>query len=190
MSLNKLTSDTPIKEWMHIGADSINCNTLTLAGEVIKPPLVYSTTSSNFSGSIFPAITTIIYGATAGLGTLTSLGYTAGDQLRIVTRGIVNSAGTTNNISFYLYGSGQISQIQIPWTSWAVDSNIVVESIYNFTSSTEAHFYSTVYLPGQIQNISYPVVTFPGLVPYDLSIAASATGTASFTHVQTTITLI
>jgi hypothetical protein len=190
MSLNKFVN-TSIKEWMNIGCDEISCNSLKIDGETIRPtPLVYSTLGNSTTGSIYPAITTIVYEATPAMGTLVSYGYKAGDQLQIVTRGIINSATSSNIVSVYLYGGTQLTEIQIPSSAWTTSTDIVVTSIYNFINSTQAYFYSTVSLPTDNQNVSYSTVNFPGLVPYNLTIALNAVATASFTHINTTITLI
>lgn len=206
MSLNKFSSIDQ-KPWMNIGCDEIvcndllantsvttntvNCTTLKIGGETVKAtPLVYSSTGNATVGSIYPAITTIVYGATPGMGSLTSNGYKAGDQLQVVTRGIINSATANNVVSVYLYGSSQLSEILIPSATWTTSTDIVVTSIYNFINTTQAYFYSTVSLPADNQNVSYSTVNFPAIVPYDLSIALNAVAAASFTHINTTITLI
>ena len=45
MSLNKLTSDSPIKEWLHIGAATVKCNSLDtgailINGLTVQPELL------------------------------------------------------------------------------------------------------------------------------------------------------
>jgi hypothetical protein len=207
MSLNKFT-DLSSKPWMNIGCNDITCNellantdvttqtvyctNLSIAGEIIRAtPLVYSTTGNSTTGSIYPAITTIVYGATPGMGTLVSTGYKAGDQLQIVTRGIVNSATSSNVVSVYLYGGAtQLNEVQISSGAWTTSTDIVVTSIYNFINATQAYFYSTVSLPTDNQNVSYSTINFPATVPYDQTIALSAAASAIFTHINTTITLI
>jgi hypothetical protein len=207
MSLNKFT-DLSSKPWMKIGCDEITCNALlantevttqtvyctnlSIAGETIRAtPLVYSTLGNSTTGSIYPAITTIVYEATPAMGSLVSTGYKAGDQLQIVTRGIVNSATASNVVSVYLYGGAtQLNEVQISSGAWTTSTDIVVTSIYNFINSTQAYFYSTVSLPTDNQNVSYSTINFPALAPYNLSIALNAVASASFTHIQTTITLI
>jgi hypothetical protein len=206
MSLNKFT-DLSNKPWMKIGCDKITCNellantdvttqtvyctNLSLAGETIRgSPLVYSTLGNPTTASI-ATITTVVYEATPAMGTLVSTGYKAGDQLQIVTRGIINSSFLSNNVSVYLYGGAtQLNEIIISAGDWTTSTDIVVTSIYNFINSTQAYFYSTVSLPTNNQNISYSTINFPALAPYNLSIALSSVAPASFTHIQTTITLI
>jgi len=195
MSLNKFT-DLSIKPWMNIGCndimcDELNCSVLKIGGEAIRvSPLVYSTLGNYTTASIYPAITTVVYEATPAIGTLTSTGYKGGDQLQIVTRGIINSATPSNIVSVYLYGGSQLTQIQIPSGAWTTSTEIVVTSIYNFINSTQAYFYSSVSLPGAIQNYAYGTVNFPALAPYNQTIALNAVAACSFSHLNTTITLI
>jgi hypothetical protein len=195
MSLNKFT-DLSIKPWMNIGCnditcDELNCSVLKIGGETTRAtPLVYSTLGNPTTASI-ATITTVVYEATPAMGTLVSTGYKAGDQLQIVTRGIINSTFLSNNVSVYLYGGAtQLNEIIISSGAWTTSTDIVVTSIYNFINSTQAYFYSTVSLPADNQNISYSTINFPALAPYNLTIALSSVAPASFTHIQTTITLI
>jgi hypothetical protein len=196
MSLNKFV-DTTIKPWMNIGCnditcDELNCNLLKINGEIIKPtPLVYSTLGNPTTASIYSTITTVVYEATPGMGSLVSYGYKAGDQLQIVTRGIINSGFPTNNVSVYLYGGAtQLNEIIISSGTWTTSTDIVVTSIYNFINATQAYFYSTVSLPADNQNVSYSTINFPATVPYNQTIAMMSVAPASFTHINTTITLI
>jgi len=207
MSLNKFT-DLSSKPWMRIGCDAVTCNallantsvttptvyctTLNLAGETIRAtPLVYSSLGNYTTASIYPAITTVVYSATPGMGTLVSTGYKAGDQLKIVTRGIINSATSSNVVDVYLYGGAlQISNIQISSGAWTTSTDIVITGIYNFINATQAYFYSSVSLPTDIQNLAYSTINFPATVPYNQTIALSAVAACSFSHLNTTITLI
>jgi len=207
MSLNKFT-DLSNKAWMNIGCNNITCNallantdvttqtvyctTLSLAGETIRgSPLVYSSLGNPTTASIYSAITTVVYEATPAMGSLVSTGYKAGDQLQIVTRGIINSGFLSNNVSVYLYGGAtQLNEIIISSGAWTTSTDIVVTSIYNFINATQAYFYSTVSLPTDNQNVSYSTINFPATVPYNQTIAMMSVAPASFTHINTTITLI
>jgi hypothetical protein len=189
MSLNKFT-DTSYKNWLNIGCDEIVCNELTVDGQKIHPnPLVFGTTSPLFSGSINPSTQIILNNENNGVGSMTSFGYSIGDQLRIVNRIIVNSPTAVNNVSIsFLPMVG--TQIQIPYSSYTTNTNIVVESIYTFVTTTQAYMVSTVYLPADIFNINHGLINFPSIVPYDLSFVAVSTAPSTLTMVQTTCELL
>ena len=190
MSLNKFVS-TDQKDWMRIGCDKIVCNELTVDGQKIIPnPIVFTTTSNLFASSIYPSPQTILSTLNVGLGSLTTFGFTAGDQLRVTTSCIIGSPTAVNNVKISLLPMAG-TQIQIPYSNYTTQTNIVIESNYTFVTATQAYFVSTVYLPTDIQVINYGApIDFPGLVPYDLSISAVSTAPATLNMVQTTLYLI
>ena len=189
MSLNKFV-DTSYKNWLSIGCKDIVCSELTVDGQKIHPnPLVFGTTSPLYSGAIYPATQLILSNANTGVGSMTSFGYSTGDQLRIINRIIVNSPTAVNSVSLYflpMLGT----QIAIPYSSYTTNTNIVVESIYTFSTTTQAYMISTVYLPTDIFNINHGLIDFPSVVPYDLEFVAISTAPCSLTMVQTTCELI
>lgn len=190
MSLNKFVS-TDQKSWMNVGCDKIVCNNLTIDGQKINAnPIVFTTTSGLFSSSIYPSPQTILSTLDTGLGSLTTFGFAAGDQLRITTSCVINSPTAVNNVKLSLLPMTG-TQIQIPYSSYTTNTNIVIESNYTFITADQAYFVSTVFLPTDIQVVNYGLpIDFPGLVPYNLSISAVSTAPCSLTMVQTTLTLI
>lgn len=190
MSLNKFV-DTNQKSWLNIGCDEIVCNQLTIDGQKIIPnPIVFTTTTGLFSSSIYPSPVTILSTLNVGLGSLTTFGFSAGDQLRITTSCIINSPTAVNNVKISLLPMAG-TQIQIPYAAYTTNTNIVIESNYTFVTAEQAYFVSTVYLPTDIQVVNYGLpIDFPAIVPYDLSLSAVSTAACTLTHVQTTITLI
>ena len=193
MSLNKLT-DTSQKQWMNIGCDEIVCNELTIAGKVQRPSaLVFASTTSSYSGTIYPGPETIVGLPTfaTGVGSLTiSSAFSAGQQLKISTFCNVNSVSATNNVSIYLYPMGVPTVISIPYTGYTTATNIVIESRYTFITPTQASLTSTVYLPNDNIVLNHPLITFPSVFPYNLSMQAIATSAATMGVVNTTMTLI
>lgn len=193
MSLNKFT-DTSQKQWLNIGCDEIVCNDLTIAGKVQRPSaLVFASTTSGYAGTIYPGPETIVGLPTfaTGVGSLTvPTAFTAGQQLKITTSCNINSVSATNNVSIFLYPMGVPTQIQIPYTAYTVFTSIVIESRYTFITPTQASLTSTVWLPTDNIVLNHPLVTFPSVFPYNLSIQASATSAATLGMVNTTMTVI
>jgi hypothetical protein len=193
MSLNKFV-DTTQKQWMNIGCDEIVCNELTIAGQVQRPSsLLFASTLSSYSGTIYPGPETIVGlpSFATGVGSLTIPNpFTTGQQLKISISCNVNSVSATNNVSIYLYPMGVPTVISIPWTGYTTATNIVIESRYTFITPTQASLTSTVYLPTDNIVLNHPLVTFPSVFPYNLSIQAIATSAATMGVVNTTMTVI
>jgi hypothetical protein len=128
MSLNKLTSDVPINDWMAIGCNTIRCNSLDTAelkidGAVIQPVLLKfsSNSASNPIIPIFPGPVIVVSPISAGIGsTLFSYPFEANKQLTITTIGQINSASASNVIGYGVMDNGILVSLNtLSSTIWA-----------------------------------------------------------------------
>jgi len=198
MSLNKLTSDLEIKDWMAIGANTIKCNSLDTAelkidGNVISPFLLKfsSNSAANPIIPIFPGPVIVVSPLSAGIGsTLFSSPFEADKQLTITTIGQINSTAASNVIGYGVLDNGFLVSLHtLSSTTWAAFDSVKFETKYVFISPTVARQFCCYEKNGGAM-ICYSSgnVTFQSTLTHPLDISFTATGACDFSHYQTTIT--
>lgn len=197
MSLNKLSSDLEIKEWMHVGANTIKCNSLDTAelkvdGAVIQPVLLkFSSRGGSVTGNIFPGPSIFVNNISPGIGSMDlTFAFEANRELRIVTLGQINSTAVSNVISYKINDTGvQVDSHNLSSTSWLPFDSVRFESIYVFTSPTQAKAFANYTAnDGHMINYSTGTVTFQSGSNHMIDVALSATSACDFSWYQTTVT--
>jgi hypothetical protein len=112
MSLNKLTTSSPIKEWMNIGCNELKCNSLTVDGVTNPEVSPYVMLNTGFSYNIVPlALTEIAGGNTTQVPSSTSE-ITFGDNKRYNFKVVGTMTNTQPFTSYYLkLGSATLNSI-------------------------------------------------------------------------------
>ena len=198
MSLNKLTSDTPINEWMHIGASTVKCNSLDTSailidGFTVQPELLEfsSNSSANPISSIYPTTTIVVSPLSLGIGSMNlPYAFEANKQLKVVTIGQISSGSATNVISYKILDNGVlVNSNNLSSTTWATWDSVRFENIYVFISPTVARSFCYYQKNnGQMICWSQGNVTFESTPTHPLDVALSATGSCDFAHYQTSVT--
>ena len=198
MSLNKLTSDTPINTWMHVGADTVKCNSLDTAqikfnGFTVQPEILKfsSNSSANPSIPIYPGTTIVVEQLSTGIGSMNfQYPFEANRQLKIVTIGQIDSNSATNVISYKILDNGiLVNDNTLSSTIWAPFDSVRFENTYVFISPTVARSFCYYQKNnGQMICWSQGNVTFQSTATHPLGVAFSATSACNFNHYQTSVT--
>ena len=198
MSLNKLTSDTPINSWMHVGASTVKCNSLDtgailINGFTVQPELLEfsSNSSANPISSIYPGNVIVVNPLSTGIGSMNlPYAFEANKQLTVVTIGQINSVSATNTISYKILDNGfLVNSNNLSSTIWAPFDSVRFENTYVFISPTVARFFG-YYQKNGGQMICYSTgnVTFQNTPTHPLDISFQASSACDFSHYHSSVT--
>jgi len=198
MSLNKLTSDLVIKDWMHVGANTIKCNSLDTGelkvdGNIVQPVLLKfsSNSASNPIIPIYPGPVIVVNPISAGIGSTNfTYPFEANKQMTITTIGQINSVAASNVIGYGVLDNGILVSLNtLSSTTWAAFDSVKFVNKYVFINSTTARLFS-YYQKNGGQMICYSPgnVVFQNTLTHPLDVSFTATSACDFSHYQTMIT--